>query len=89
MLEIQYNGTDLVISKDTIEEQLGYRPGDTLRVVIPNKYQLKPIPRLPDEIERMRAGLEAVAGSWNRADVDHFQKVREELWAEWQIPKSV
>jgi hypothetical protein len=89
VIEIKYTGTDLIISKDTIEEQLGYRPGDMLRVLIPNKVQLAPIPRLPEVIAQMRDGLEAVGGSWSIADAERFQQLRQELWTEWQIPNSV
>jgi hypothetical protein len=89
VIEIKYTGTDLIISKDTIEEQLGYRPGDMLRVLIPNKVQLAPLPRLPEVIAQMRDGLEAVGGSWSAADAERFQQLRQELWTEWQIPNSV
>lgn len=89
MIEIKYTGTDLVISKDTIEEQLGYRPGDMLRVIIPSKVQLAPLPRLPEVVDHMRASLEAVGGSWSPEDAEHFQQMRQELWTEWQIPRSV
>ena len=89
MFEIKYNGTDLVIPKDTIEDQLGLRPGDTLHVLIRSKIKLAPLVRLPDEIESMRVGLEAMAGSWSAQDVEQFQQLRQELWSAWQIPKSV
>ncbi len=89
MLEIQYNGTDLVIPKDTIEGQYGYRPGDMLRVLIPNKLQLKPLSRLPEEVTHLRNTLEAVGGSWSVDDAERFQELRQELWTEWQIPESV
>ncbi|HRW08662.1 MAG: hypothetical protein KDE53_03375 [Caldilineaceae bacterium] len=89
MIEIKYTGTDLVIPKDTIEEQLGYRPGDVLRVIIPSKVQLSPLPRLPEVVTHMRETLEAVGGSWSSEDAEHFQQMRQELWTEWQIPKSV
>ncbi|MEZ4615685.1 MAG: hypothetical protein R2867_09250 [Caldilineaceae bacterium] len=89
MIEIKYTGTDLIISKDTIEEQLGYRPGDMLRVIIPTKVQLTPVPRLPEDIAQLRNCLEAVGGSWSIDDAQRFQELRKELWTEWQIPKSV
>jgi len=89
VIEIKYTGTDLVISKDTIEEQLGYRPGDMLRVLIPSKVQLAPLPRLPEVVTRMQESLEAVGGSWSLDDAERFQQMRQELWTEWQIPKSV
>lgn len=89
MFEIKYNGNDLIISKDTIEQQLGFRPGDTLHVLIRNKIKLAPVIRLPDEIECMRVGLEAMAGSWSTQDAEQFQKLRQELWSAWQIPESV
>jgi len=89
VFEIKYNGTDLVIPKDTIEDQLGLRPGDTLHVLIRSKIKLAPLVRLPDEIESMRIGLEAMAGSWSAQDVEQFQQLRQELWSAWQIPKSV
>ena len=89
MIEIKYTGTDLVIPKDTIEEQLGYRPGDVLRVIIPSKVQLSPLPRLPEVVTHIRETLEAVGGSWSSEDAEHFQQMRQELWTEWQIPKSV
>jgi bifunctional DNA-binding transcriptional regulator/antitoxin component of YhaV-PrlF toxin-antitoxin module len=89
VFEIKYNGTDLVIPKNTIEEQLGFRPGDTLHVLIRGKIKLAPLVRLPDEIENMRIGLEAMAGSWSAQDVEQFQQLRQELWSAWQIPKSV
>ena len=89
MFEIKYNGNDLIISKDTIEEQLRFRPGDTIRVLIRSKVKLAPVVRLPDEIEQMRLGLEAIAGSWSTQDVEEFQKQRQELWRAWQIPESV
>ena len=89
MIEIEYTGTDLVIPKDTIEEQFGYRPGDVLRVIIPSKVQLSPLPRLPEVVTHMRETLEAVGGSWSSEDAEHFQQMRQELWTEWQIPKSV
>lgn len=89
MLEIKYTGTDLVIPKDMIEGQYGYRPGDMLRVSIPSKAQLIPIARLPEDMERMRDALEAVGGSWSVNDAEHFQELRQELWTEWQIPESV
>ncbi|MCB0065001.1 MAG: hypothetical protein KDE19_22915 [Caldilineaceae bacterium] len=89
MLEIQYTGTDLVIPKDTIEGHYGYRPGDMLRVLIPNKVQLTPVSRLPEDAARVRNALEAVGGSWSAEDAEHFQELRQELWTEWQIPESV
>lgn len=89
MIEIKYTGTDLVISKDTIEEQFGYRPGDMLRVIIPNKVHLAPFPRLPEVVTHMRESLEEVGGSWSIDDAERFQEMRQELWTEWQIPKSV
>ncbi|MEZ4862949.1 MAG: hypothetical protein R3C14_16645 [Caldilineaceae bacterium] len=89
MFEIEYNGKDVIISKATIEEKLGFRPGDTLRVLIHGKVQLVPMVRLPAEVEQMRAGLEAMSGSWSTQDVEQFQKLRQELWAAWQIPESV
>lgn len=89
VFEIKYNGKDLVIPKDTLEQQLGFRPGDTLHVLIRSKVQLAPVMRLPDEIERMRVGLEAMAGSWSTQDVERFQKLRQELWSAWEIPESV
>ncbi|MEZ4731790.1 MAG: hypothetical protein R3E79_32115 [Caldilineaceae bacterium] len=78
-----------MIPKDTIEQQLGFRPGDTLHVLIRSKVQSLPVARLPDEIERMRVGLEAMAGSYPMQDVEQFQKLRQELWSAWQIPESV
>ena len=89
MLEIKYTGVDLIISKDTIEEHYGYRPGDLLRVLIPSKVQLAPMARLPEDIAHMRASLEAVGGSWSTDDAERFHKMRQELWTEWQIPESV
>jgi hypothetical protein len=89
VFEIKYNGTDLIIPKDTIEQQLGFRPGDILHVLIRGKVTLAPVIRLPDEIERMRIGLEAMAGSWSAQDVEQFQQLRQELWSAWQIPESV
>ncbi|MBX3014967.1 MAG: hypothetical protein KF832_25825 [Caldilineaceae bacterium] len=89
MFEIKYNGSDLIIPKDTIEQQFGFRPGDTLHVVIRSKVKLAPVVRLPEEIERMRIGLEAIAGSWSAQDVEQFQALRQELWRAWQIPESV
>lgn len=89
MFEIKYNGSDLIIPKDTIEQQLGFRPGDTLHVLICSKVKLAPVIRLPDEIERMRIGLEAITGCWSAQDVEQFQKLRQELWSAWQIPESV
>jgi len=89
VFEIKYNGSDLVIPKDTIEQTLGFRPGDTLHVLIRSKIKLAPIPRLPDEIEQMRIGLETMAGSWSAQDVEAFHQLRQELWSAWQIPESV
>jgi hypothetical protein len=89
VIEIKYTGVDLIIPKDTIEEQLGYRPGDMLRVLIPSKVQLSPLPRLPEDVAAIRTTLEAVGGSWSPSDAERFQQLREELWTEWQIPKSV
>jgi len=89
VLEITYTGADVVIPKDTIEDQLGYRPGDKLRVLIHGKVKLVPVVRLPDDTARLRAGLEAMAGSWSGDDVEQFHKLRQELWAEWQIRESV
>ncbi len=89
VIEIKYTGADLIISKDTIEEQLGYRPGDMLRVLIPNKVQLAPFPRRAEDVAHMRDSLDAVGGSWSIEDAERFQQLRQELWTEWQIPKSV
>jgi hypothetical protein len=89
VLEIQYTGTDLVIPKDTIEGQYGYRPGDMLRLLIPSKAKLTPISRLPEDIARMRDALDAVGGSWTEDDAERFHELRQELWTEWQIPESV
>lgn len=89
VFEIKYNGSDLVIPKDTIEQTLGFRPGDTLHVLIRSKITIAPLLRLPDEIEQMRIGLEAMAGSWSAQDVEAFQQLRQELWSTWQIPESV
>lgn len=89
MFEIKYTGTDLVIPKDTIEGQFGCRPGDMVRVFVPNKLQLVPSVRLPEDVARMRDALDAVGGSWSIDDAEQFQELRQELWTEWQIPESV
>jgi len=89
VIEIKYTGVDLIISKDTIEEQLGYRPGDILRLLIPNKVQLTPSPRRSEDLAQIRDLLDEVGGSWSIEDAERFQQLRQELWTEWQIPKSV
>jgi hypothetical protein len=75
-----YNGEDLVIPREEIEE-LGLKPGD--KVVIRPEVVLVPRKFPPEELERRRAVLARLTGIWSAEDEDAFRKFRRELWATW------
>ena len=89
VLEIEYKGGDIVISKDTAEKKLGLHPGDRVTVFMSPKVKLVPIKKTLEEKERLRELLDPTPGSWSEADEEAFNKLREALWSTWQLPKSV
>ncbi|MGH2521370.1 MAG: AbrB/MazE/SpoVT family DNA-binding domain-containing protein [Anaerolineales bacterium] len=80
MLVRTYEGKDLVIPRELIEE-LGVKPGEA--VVIRPTLVLEPRTFAPGEWEELEQVLAEAAGSWTEEDEAAFRKNRE-LWATWQ-----
>ena len=87
VLEFEYTGDNVIISKHIVEEHLGLRPGD--RVVIRSKVELIPRQRSLHEIQQIREILKPTIGSWTSEDAETFYKQNDEQWASWQVPESV
>jgi hypothetical protein len=83
MLTLTYDGDDLVIRRDQIEA-LGVKPGE--KVALRPMVTLEPRPFSTEELERRRAILAELWGSWSADDELAFRRNRES-WASWQ-PRS-
>lgn len=87
ILELEYKGNDLIISKDVLEKTFGLRLGDKLE--LRPKLKLIPMQRSVTEINRIRALLDPLAGSWSDEDVQAFNTLRKDLWHTWKPIASV
>lgn len=84
VLEVEYTGGDLIISKEVAEKQLGLHPGDRLEIRL--KVPLVPIDRSSEELEQLRQDVEAFRQAFNPSDLENWELSKKELWALWQNP---
>jgi hypothetical protein len=83
ILTLTYDGDDLVIPRAQIES-LGIKPGE--KVALRPLVTLEPRHFSSVELERRRAILDELWGSWSAEDEAAFRRNRES-WATWQ-PRS-
>lgn len=84
VLELEYQGDDLIISREMAEKKLGLQPGD--RLEIRPKLVLESLDRSVEEIVQIKADFEALRQSFDEADLDGWEETRKALWATWQPP---
>lgn len=84
VLELEYQGDDLIISKEVAEKNLGLQPGDKLEVR--PKVMLTPINRPAEEVARIKEAFEALRQAVDPADLEDWEENRKVLWATWQPP---
>lgn len=79
VLEIEYQGDDLIISKEVAEQRLGLHRGDWLEIRLKNT--LIPIERSPNEYLKIENDLETLRQSINPDDLTDWETARKALWA--------
>lgn len=84
VLELEYQGDDLIISKEVAEKNLGLQPGDKLEVR--PKVMLAPIDRPAEEVARIKEAFDALRQVFDPADLEDWEDNRKALWATWQPP---
>ena len=84
VLELEYQGDDLIISREMAEKKLGLQPGD--RLEIRPKLLLELLDRPAEEVAQIKADFEAFRQSFEEADLDDWEETRKVLWATWQPP---
>jgi len=84
VLELEYQGDDLIISKEMAEKELGLQPGDRLEVR--PKVTLEPLDRPAEEVAQIKEAFEALRQSFNANELDNWEETRKALWATWQPP---
>ena len=78
VLELEYQGDDLIISKETVEKKLGLQPGD--RLEIRPKMALTPLERPLEEIAEIQKTLDALRQAFDPADLEDWDSSRKALW---------
>jgi hypothetical protein len=68
VLELEYQGDDLIISREMAEKELGLQPGD--RLEIRPKLILELLDRPVEEVAQIKADFEALRQSFDEADLD-------------------
>jgi hypothetical protein len=81
MLTQTYEGTDLVIPKELIEE-MGIRPGEV--VIIYPQVSLTARVFMSGERDRLDALLAELAGSWTEYDEAEYIQNQRQMWATWK-----
>jgi hypothetical protein len=84
VLEIEYRGDDLVITREMAEQELGLHLGD--RLEIRPKLILVPIDRTPEQIIEIKQLCEALRQAFEQGDLQDWEASRQELWATWKVP---
>ncbi len=84
ILEMEYQGDDLIISKEMAEKELGLHLGD--RLEIRPKMVLLPIDRLPEEIAEIERAWNALRQTFEPDDLQDWETSRKALWSTWQPP---
>ncbi len=84
VLEMEYQGDDLIISKEVAEKELGLHPGD--RLEIRPKMVLMPVDRLPEEITEIERACELLRQAFEPDDLADWEISRKAMWATWQPP---
>jgi hypothetical protein len=84
VLELEYQGDDLIISREMAEKELGLQPGD--RLEIRPKLMLEQLDRSDEEVAQIKADFEALRQSFDEANLDDWEMTRKAVWATWQPP---
>ena len=85
VLEIEYKGGDIIISKDTVEKEWGLHPGDRVIVALQPKVKLVPLKRSPAEIARIKQLLEDFREAFAPEELANWETMRNELWNSWKL----
>ncbi|MCY4352052.1 MAG: hypothetical protein OXC45_02980 [Gemmatimonadetes bacterium] len=83
-VELKYLGDDLVISKQTAEQELGLHPGD--RVEIRPKADFGPEVQSFEKSRLLTDSLENLRAAFKSSDLDDWETQRNQLWSKWQLP---
>lgn len=84
VIELEFQGTDLVIPREVAEKELGLQPGD--RLEIRPKVGLTPVDRSPEEVAKIEQTLEALRQAFEPEHLADWETTRRELWLTWQPP---
>lgn len=84
VLELEYQGTDLVIPREVAEKELGLHPGD--RLEIRPKIVLTPIERSPEEVAKIEQALEVFRQAFEPEHLADWETTRKALWATMNYP---
>ena len=83
-VELEYLGDDLVISKQTAEQELGLHPGD--RIEIRPKADFEPEVQSFEKSRLLTESLENLRETFKPSDLDDWETQRNKLWSKWQLP---
>jgi len=75
VLEIEYKGSDIIISKDTVEKELGLHLGDRIIVALQPKVKLVPLKRSPAEIARIKQILEDFRDAFTPEELANWETI--------------
>jgi len=81
-LELEYNGDDLIISKEMVEQEFGLLPGD--RLEIRPKLVLVPLKRTPEDLKAIEEACQDLRQAFEPADLEDWEDARKALWDQWQ-----
>ena len=85
-VELEYLGDDLVISKQTAEQELGLHPGD--RIEIRPKADFEPEVQSFEKSRPLTESLENLRAAFKPSDLDAWETQRNQLWSKWQLPNA-
>jgi antitoxin component of MazEF toxin-antitoxin module len=84
VLEIEYQGDDLIIPKEVVEKELGLHPGD--RVEVRLKTALLVVEPTPETLVAVKRALESLRQAFDPAELADWETSRKALWATWKPP---